>query len=204
MTKALAKSAEAKLAYHQDQMVACERAFVEHAYECGLLLNEQKKRLSHGEWEPWLKENWRQSERTARDYMRIAGELQRKSVIDCETITEAKKLLPPVKVKSATLAVLNEESPVNQPFLEQSSTESLSEPIENETVEPVAEEVYEDVEEEIPVDKQASKLRSVIKQHNNAMVRAIDELHQLKPSKTRHGELLVHFRKIDELVGGWK
>lgn len=71
----------------------------------------------------------------------------------------------------------------------------------------VTEKVYEDVvdvDEEIPVDEQASKLRSVIKQHNNAMIRAIDELHKLKPSKTRHGELLVHFRKIDELVGGWK
>ena len=66
------------------------------------------------------------------------------------------------------------------------------------------EEVYEDVVEEVPIDEQASKLRSVIKQHNAAMIRAIDELHKLKPSKTRHGELLTHFRKIDELVGGWK
>ena len=208
MTKVLAKTPEAKLAYHQDQMIACERAFVEHAYECGLLLNEQKKRLAHGEWEQWLKKHWRQSSRTASDYMRIANELQRTSVIECETITEAKKLLPPAKPKSATIADLKDDSSRKQPFLEPTSTESplsvQAEPCQSGEADSVVDEVYEDVVYEIPIDEQASKLRSVIKQHNAAMIRAIDELHQLKPSKTRHGELLTHFRKIDELVGGWK
>jgi hypothetical protein len=186
MTKALAKTPEAKLAYHQDQMIACERAFVEHAYECGLLLNEQKKKLSHGEWEPWLKKHWRQSERTARDYMRIANELNRTSVIECETITEAKKLLPPASPKSAIVADLKEESSRKQPFLEPTSTESplsvQAEPCQSGEADSVVDEPEEATfETDLPKPKAGTEkvspakiIDEIYKAHFPALVRGLD------------------------------
>jgi hypothetical protein len=52
--------------------------------------------------------------------------------------------------------------------------------------------------------EQAAKLRSIIKQHNAAMMRAIDDLHGLTPHTKYHGDLLSRFRDIDEIVGLWK
>ena len=45
---------------------------IEHAIECGRLLVEAKASVPHGEWLPWLCENTKVSERTARRWMRFA------------------------------------------------------------------------------------------------------------------------------------
>ena len=45
---------------------------VEHAARCGKLLAEVKAQLAHGEWLPWLAENFPASVRTAQNYMRLA------------------------------------------------------------------------------------------------------------------------------------
>ena len=52
--------------------------------------------------------------------------------------------------------------------------------------------------------EQASKLRSVIKQHNAAMIRAIDDLNDLVPHKKYHEDCLSRFRDIDEIIRVWK
>lgn len=55
---------------------ACERAdreWVSHAIECGRLLAEVKAQLRHGEWGPWLADNFPASMRTAQTYMQLAA-----------------------------------------------------------------------------------------------------------------------------------
>jgi len=56
---------------------AAQRAFasaVEHAVRCGELLAEAKAQIRHGEWLPWLAENFPASVRTAQGYMRLAAQ----------------------------------------------------------------------------------------------------------------------------------
>jgi Protein of unknown function (DUF3102) len=53
---------------------ACETAVnsaLTHAMNAGELLSEAKASLPHGEFGPWLKENFAGSDRTARAYMRV-------------------------------------------------------------------------------------------------------------------------------------
>jgi hypothetical protein len=49
------------------------RAALEKAIAAGEKLNRAKAQMGHGEWLPWLKENFELSGRTARDYMRLAN-----------------------------------------------------------------------------------------------------------------------------------
>jgi DUF3102 family protein len=44
---------------------------LEHAQRAGRLLIEAKERVKHGEWLPWLAENFEGSERAAQMYMRV-------------------------------------------------------------------------------------------------------------------------------------
>ncbi|MEJ7786351.1 MAG: DUF3102 domain-containing protein [Solirubrobacteraceae bacterium] len=56
---------------------AAQQAFasaVEHAVRCGELLAEAKAQVRHGEWLPWLAENFPASARTAQGYMRLAAQ----------------------------------------------------------------------------------------------------------------------------------
>jgi hypothetical protein len=64
---------------------------VEHAIRAGELLIEAKAQVEHGEWLPWLKQNFPGSGRTARNYMRLAENRQR--VADLPTVREAVALL---------------------------------------------------------------------------------------------------------------
>jgi hypothetical protein len=50
---------------------------VEHAFYAGQALAEAKKRVIHGEWLPWLEQNFDASQQTASDYMRVAANYQR-------------------------------------------------------------------------------------------------------------------------------
>ena len=56
---------------------AAQQAFasaVEHAVRCGELLAEAKSQVRHGEWLPWLAENFPASARCAQNYMRLAAQ----------------------------------------------------------------------------------------------------------------------------------
>jgi hypothetical protein len=48
------------------------RAGAEHARHAGELLLQAKEQVGHGNWLPWVKAHCRFSERTAREYMRVA------------------------------------------------------------------------------------------------------------------------------------
>jgi hypothetical protein len=69
---------------------AAEAAFessVAHAMRCGQLLIEAKAKAGHGNWLPWVRANLPFSERTARNYMRLARNRQR--IADLPSINEA-------------------------------------------------------------------------------------------------------------------
>jgi hypothetical protein len=53
------------------------RAAVEGARRAGIALVEMKKRVGHGHWENWLRENFDLSSQTARFYMRVADNWDR-------------------------------------------------------------------------------------------------------------------------------
>ena len=50
------------------------RTTLAHAVRAGELLAEAKAVVGHGGWLPWLETNFTGSERTARNYMRVARE----------------------------------------------------------------------------------------------------------------------------------
>lgn len=58
------------------------RNSVEHAIRCGELLAEQKAKLNHGEWIPWVENNLDFSDRHARRYIKIASNRTRVSDLD--------------------------------------------------------------------------------------------------------------------------
>lgn len=51
------------------------RSALEHARRAGGLLIEAKAKVPHGQWLPWLEENFAGSVRTAQTYMRVSREL---------------------------------------------------------------------------------------------------------------------------------
>ena len=50
---------------------------LQHALQAGRLLREAKAELDHGEWSPWLKQNFEGSKRTAQVYMRLTVEVRK-------------------------------------------------------------------------------------------------------------------------------
>lgn len=62
---------------------------LEYAFECGRVLAEVKDSLGHGEWVPWVKENFRGSTRTAQRYLRLAANATTVSHLEAETLSEA-------------------------------------------------------------------------------------------------------------------
>jgi hypothetical protein len=69
---------------------ACEadaRSAVEHAIRAGELLIEAKARTKHGEWLPWLGDNFEFTDRTASTYMRLSA--NRKSISDLPSVNAA-------------------------------------------------------------------------------------------------------------------
>jgi len=77
-TEEVRPAASAKLATeineaHQ-RVEEAARASAEHARTAGELLLQAKAQVGHGNWLPWVRANCRFSERTAREYMRVARE----------------------------------------------------------------------------------------------------------------------------------
>lgn len=48
------------------------KSATEHALRCGVLLEEKKASLGHGEWLPWLRDHFEGSERHAQRFMKLA------------------------------------------------------------------------------------------------------------------------------------
>lgn len=61
-----------RVKHHHEKITIKSSSLLKHAYKCGKLLLEIKKRLGHGEWQPWLKKNFNDSYPTLSVYMRVA------------------------------------------------------------------------------------------------------------------------------------
>ncbi|MGO9885407.1 MAG: DUF3102 domain-containing protein [Solirubrobacteraceae bacterium] len=66
---------------------------VGHAITAGEKLTEAKQLVKHGEWLPWLEANFPLSERTARNYMRLAAKSA--TVADLPSVRDALAMLAP-------------------------------------------------------------------------------------------------------------
>lgn len=60
------------------------KSSIEHAIRCGELLAEQKAKLKHGEWIPWVENNCELSHSMANKYMKIASNSERVPNLDTE------------------------------------------------------------------------------------------------------------------------
>lgn len=83
-----------------------------HAIRAGQLLSEAKDAVPHGQWLPWLKENFNLSERTAQKLMRVAAELPNTTHASYLSVRGALALLatprpkvPPYLVPGPTVAL---------------------------------------------------------------------------------------------------
>lgn len=54
------------------------------------------------------------------------------------------------------------------------------------------------------VAERASKMKSMIKQHNAAMMRTVDDLQKIMPRNTSHKSIHQAFREIHQTIEGWK
>lgn len=139
-----------------DQMNACESSFVEWAIKAGKILNEQKAKLGHGEWESWRKEHWTKGERTARTYMRLeSSDIPVVQLIEAGSVRGAVNL---IEDSNRQRAADLEDEKENQPKL---NCDSGQPPIEGDIPDDAGpvdvqtnhrdeppEEVYEDYEED--------------------------------------------------------
>jgi hypothetical protein len=86
-----------------------ERAWqdaVGHAIRAGELLIEARSQLEHGEWLPWLKANFPGSERSARNYVRLARNSG--NVADFPTVRSALEALVEPKPRSGAAGRLDQ------------------------------------------------------------------------------------------------
>jgi Protein of unknown function (DUF3102) len=70
-------------------VMASGTAMLDHAVEAGNALVAAKGLVKHGEWTPWLRENFNGSDRTAQVYMQVARNPQRAAVLKEGSIQRA-------------------------------------------------------------------------------------------------------------------
>lgn len=76
-----AKAPERDLEIIEDEILSYKRQAGRSIIEIGKRLNEAKAQLNHGEWLLWLREKVDISERSARDFMRLAREYSKSAEI---------------------------------------------------------------------------------------------------------------------------
>jgi hypothetical protein len=69
------------------------RKTVQAAIDCGRYLTEIKSRLGHGNWLPWLEENWQYSHKWAAQFMRLANMNSSSNLTDAKDIKDALRII---------------------------------------------------------------------------------------------------------------
>jgi hypothetical protein len=69
------------------------RKTVQAAIDCGRYLTEIKSRLGHGEWLPWLEENWQYSVMRANQFVRMANLNHGLNLEEANSIREALRMI---------------------------------------------------------------------------------------------------------------
>lgn len=97
-----------EIAALHDRLNSCARTTIADAIRIGELLTEQKARLPHGAWLPWVRDALPFSEWTARNYMRMHSDrakLESGNVLD---LTDAYRLLAGPKKRAPKKLVVAE------------------------------------------------------------------------------------------------
>jgi len=100
---------------------AAAQTAISHAINAGELLIEAKAKVSHGEWLPWLNANCELSERTARNYMRVARlpEAKRQRVADMPLRQALETIAEPIDHYSEAVKALEESVQFSKKILKQ-------------------------------------------------------------------------------------
>ena len=69
------------------------RKTVQAAIDCGRYLTEIKSRLGHGEWLPWLEENWNHSTVWASQFMKMANYKHAYNLEEASSVREALRMI---------------------------------------------------------------------------------------------------------------
>jgi len=69
------------------------RKTVQAAIDCGRYLTEIKSRLGHGEWLPWLEENWRLHQAWASQFMKMANYAHAHNLEEASSVREALRMI---------------------------------------------------------------------------------------------------------------
>lgn len=75
------------------EIVSAAISSLSKATRIGELLTQERERLKHGEWLPWLKTNLPFTDRTARNYIRVYGNRDRLKLESVSDLTGAYRLL---------------------------------------------------------------------------------------------------------------
>ena len=94
---------------HEIVVNACKSA-VEHAIKAGDLLTKAKSMVNHGQWIPWLKDNFTFSERTAQAYMRLAREYPKLEASNPQRVTD-------LSMREALCLLSNPNKSISLPLL---------------------------------------------------------------------------------------
>ena len=78
------------------------RKTVQAAIDCGRYLIEIKSRLGHGEWLPWLEENWRLHQAWASQFMKMANYARAHNLEQAGSIREALRMIGEVEEAAGT------------------------------------------------------------------------------------------------------
>lgn len=90
-----AKSPASEIRQLHSEIISAAKTSLEKAIRIGQLLAEQKAKLAHGQWTPWLESNVPFTDRTARNYIRLWDERDRLKTETVSDLSEAYKLLAP-------------------------------------------------------------------------------------------------------------
>jgi hypothetical protein len=96
-TKGITKSEVKEIAEEHRKAQEAFGSAVQHAIRCGELLTGAKEKVKHGEWLPWLEENFDFTRQTASGYMRLATAAERGELEGAPSISGALKQLAPQK-----------------------------------------------------------------------------------------------------------
>lgn len=99
------------------EIITSARTSLDKAVRIGELLTEQKAKLKHGEWLPWIKANLQFSQQTVSNYVRLYGNRDKLPTVGNLELTDAYRLLcgsepkqkadksPPTTARAGTIDV---------------------------------------------------------------------------------------------------
>lgn len=84
------------------EILNAARTSLDKAIRIGELLREEKSRLAHGQWLPWLEANAPFTDRTATNYMRLFNERDRIKSESVSDLSSAYRLLAPPRERDVS------------------------------------------------------------------------------------------------------